>query len=222
MKSNQCTIKSDFSKSRIFTEAEKTAQYFELSKKAALRLRLLTEEVTGMMQEIAGKYEGTFWIEADPEEHATGYWQDIRRVDFQLHLQLRTRLDEESRKQLLSAATTGQNDPPRGVAERLRIFLDRFALDDEDLAFAAAQQEYYMPSMKYMYDSLSMQDDTMVWTLSNYSQKLSSQKQNEEWDELEKSILANLADDVVVRIHGRSVEVIVSKAFQKAASGGFQ
>ena len=33
------------------------------------------------------------------------------------------------------------------------------------------------------------------------------------WDELEKSIVANIADDIKVKIIGKKVEMIVSKAF---------
>ena len=33
----------------------------------------------------------------------------------------------------------------------------------------------------------------------------------EEWDELEKSIIANLADDVTVGINGNNVEMIITK-----------
>ena len=72
-----------------------------------------------------------------------------------------------------------------------------------------------MPYTGYMYDYCYMQGDTMIWTLNNYTQKVSARKEGEEWDELEKFILANIADDVVVRIHGRRVEVIVSRAFTK-------
>lgn len=114
MKSNICKIDSGFSKDRIFREVEKSAQYFELDKKSELQLRLLAEEVIGMLEEIVGRYEGDFWLEAEPEEPATGYWRDIHKVDFRLHVQLQVRLDEESREQLLSVASTGKNDPPKG------------------------------------------------------------------------------------------------------------
>ena len=36
----------------------------------------------------------------------------------------------------------------------------------------------------------------------------------EQWDELEKSITANLADEVKVFIRGNSVELIVEKKFE--------
>ena len=60
--------------------------------------------------------------------------------------------------------------------------------------------------------------DTYAWTLKRYmSQVRSNQAQDEEtaeaWDELEKSIVANLADDVSVKIEGSNVEIAITKAF---------
>ena len=37
----------------------------------------------------------------------------------------------------------------------------------------------------------------------------------EPWDELEKSIIANLADDVIVSVKGSSVEIVILKDFNK-------
>jgi hypothetical protein len=52
-------------------------------------------------------------------------------------------------------------------------------------------------------------DDT--WTLSRYKD---AQKDNAEpWDELEKSIIANLADDVIVSVKGNQIEIIIEKNF---------
>lgn len=215
MKSNVYTIKRGFVKEQIFTEVEKSAQYFDLDKKARLQLRLLTEELTGLLHEIVGKYRGEFWIEAEPVEYAVQYWEKVHTVDFQLHLRLEAQLNEQERRQLLSVATTGKNEPPRGIMGKIQAFLEQCAREQEDLALYCSQQGRFMPYMGDMYDSCSIQGDEVVWTLNDYVKKVSSNKENEEWDELEKSILANIADDVVVRIHGRRVEVIVSRAFTK-------
>ena len=36
---------------------------------------------------------------------------------------------------------------------------------------------------------------------------------SEEWDQLEKSIVAKLADDVIVGVRGKKVEIIIKKKF---------
>ena len=49
-----------------------------------------------------------------------------------------------------------------------------------------------------------------AWSLVKYKE---AEKNEDEWDELEKSIIANLADDVVVGIKGKKVDIIVKKKF---------
>ena len=44
-------------------QVEKVAAFKGLSGKNALHLRLLTEEMMGMMRSITGETEGQFWIE---------------------------------------------------------------------------------------------------------------------------------------------------------------
>jgi len=51
-----------------------------------------------------------------------------------------------------------------------------------------------------------------AWSLQKYRVK-SEEKKDEAWDELEKSIIANIADDVLVSLNGKSVEIIVKKTF---------
>ncbi len=64
-----------------------------------------------------------------------------------------------------------------------------------------------------MFASSMTSDDTMVWTLQNYQKREPVQNQKEKWDELERSIVANLADDVLVTMKGRHVEIVVKKKF---------
>ena len=44
-------------------QAEKVAAYKGLAKRDELQLRLLTEEMMGLVRSITGKKEGRFWIE---------------------------------------------------------------------------------------------------------------------------------------------------------------
>ena len=53
-----------------------------------------------------------------------------------------------------------------------------------------------------------------MWSLRKFEDESKKDTENETWDELEKSIVANIADDVSVKIVGTSVEIIVSKAFE--------
>jgi hypothetical protein len=58
----------------------------------------------------------------------------------------------------------------------------------------------------------------VVWSMALYKEDVQNhisenEKASEAWDELEKSIVANIADDVKVKIIGNDVEMIIIKSF---------
>lgn len=178
-------------------QVDKVAAYKELSAKDALQLRLLTEETMGLMRAITGETEGEFWIENDGPA-------------YELHLLVRTRMNSEKRDQLLSASTSGTNESAKGLMGRLRDFFDREM--DEDIA--AAGSPLMLPDM---YESGSMTTLDWEWSMNTYQNQLATMvKQNnakamEMWDELEKSVVTHVADDIKVSIRGQQVEMTILK-----------
>jgi len=178
-------------------QVDKVTAYKGLTGKNALHLRLLAEEMLGMMRSITGETKGAFWIEDDEEG------------TYQLHLQVKTRMDSEKRDSLLAASSTGKNESARGLMGRLRDFFDRSA--DEDIA--AAHSSLLMPGVM---EQSSLPTLDWEWSMTRYQNALSSQMKTssaarEAWDELEKSVVAHVADDVRVSIRGRQVEMIIMK-----------
>ena len=185
--------------SRIETalqQADFVAGYKHLSPKSALHLRLLTEEMMGMIRSITGETEGEFWIEDQDDE-------------FQLHFRVNTIMDSEKRERLLSTSTSGKNESARGFMGRLRNFFDVEA--DADVAASAG------PLFSAMYsDSSTGSALDYEWSLLRYQEQLNSRGENdpiarEAWDELEKSVVAHVADDVKISIRGRTVEMTIVK-----------
>ena len=179
------------------SQVDKVTAYKGLQGKNALHLRLLAEEMLGMMRSITGETKGAFWIEDDEEG------------TYQLHLQVKTRMDSEKRDSLLAASSTGKNESARGLMGRLRDFFDRGA--DEDIA--AANSSLLMPGVM---EQSSLPTLDWEWSMTRYQNALSSQMKTssaarEAWDELEKSVVAHVADDVRVSIRGRQVEMIIIK-----------
>ena len=175
-------------------QAEKVAAYKGLTAKEALQLRLLTEEMMGLVRSITGKKEGRFWIEDQDGEYA-------------LHLQVDTRLTSEKREQLLSVSATGKNESAKGLMGRLRDFFDWGS--DEDLAASPL----CLPDM-YEFSSVPALD--YEWSMVRYESALAKridtdQKAQEAWDELEKSVVKHVADDVRVSIRSGVVELIILK-----------
>ena len=177
-------------------QAEKVAAYKELGEKQTMHLRLLTEEMMGMMRSITGETRGVFWIEDDGDT-------------YQLHLKVDTRMDSEKRDQLLAASTSGKNESAKGFMGRLRDFFDRSGDADvvtysNPLFMSGAMEYSSTPALDW------------EWSMSKYETELASRIQEDEaareaWDELEKSVVHNIADEVKVSIKGQSAEMIIFK-----------
>ena len=95
MKSDVILVSSDGGKlEKALDLTERVVAYWRLPPKMALHLRLLTEELMGMMHGITGERYGDFWIEVE-----SGICM--------LHLRTETTMDSEKREALLAAASDG-------------------------------------------------------------------------------------------------------------------
>ena len=178
-------------------QAEKVAAYKGLSGKSALQLRFLTEEMMGMMRSITGETEGDFWIEDENGE-------------YRLHLKVETRMNSEKRENLLAASTSGRNESAKGLMGRLRDFFERGG-DDELGSYASALM---LSGLDEVSTSPALD---WAWSLSRYEEALAARVDRQEpeakeaWDELEKSVVKNVADDVRVSIRGGTTELTIVK-----------
>ena len=182
---------------KALNQVAKVAAYKDLSPKSTIQLQLLTEEMMGMMRAITGETEGEFWIE---DNDAT----------YELHLRVKTRMNSEKRDQLLSASSTGKNESARGLMGRLKDFFDREM--DEDIASMGSP--LVLPDM---YENTSMNTLNWEWSMSSYQHQLAAMVKDrnpqamEMWDELEKSVVTHVADEIRVSIRGQQVEMIIQK-----------
>ena len=171
----------------VLNQASRVAAYQKLSYKSALHIRLLAEEMMSMMRAIIGDVSGEFWIEN-------------KGKNYELHLHVLTSMDVQKREQLLSASTSGKNEAERGLMGKIRAFF-----------------EPVQGVPMYLTASPDGMGAEMVWSMRAYQQQIQQYvDQNlagaaEAWDELEKSVVAHVADDVKVSIRGRDVEMIIFK-----------
>jgi len=178
-------------------QIEKIAAYKELTPKNTLHLRLLTEEMMGMMRSITGETEGEFWVEDQDGE-------------YQLHLRVRTRLNADEREQLLAASSSGRNELAKGLMGRIRDFFDW----GSDEYLGTMTSSLMLPDI---YEHSSSPALDMEWSMVRYESALSDRiAQNdaaakEAWDELEKSVVKHVADDVKVSIRNGVVEMTILK-----------
>ena len=170
----------------VLTQIGKMCEYKELPAKQAMPLRLLAEEMMAMMRAVTGYESGKFWAE------------DQDQV-YELHLAVTTLVDEEARRQLLSASTSGKNEAARGFMGKIRSFFEPVNSDPLFISGYAGT----VPQMSGIFS----------WSMVEYRDRLSRHREEnqEAWDELEKSVVARVADDVKVRIQDRTVEMIMFK-----------
>ena len=191
MKSDVITVtNSETNMEEVLEQVEKVASFKNLSHKDALHLRLLTEEAMGMMRSVAGEVKGKFWIEDE---------QDL----FRIHLQADKNMSAEQREQLISASSSGKNEAARGFMGKIRTFFE--PLEDFPLIIDVSG-----------IDSPNIYAD-ISWSMRAYERQIQKgMEQNrkgaaEAWDELEKSVISHIADDVKVSILGRDVEMVIEK-----------
>ena len=185
---------------KALAQAEATARFLDLDRRDALHLRLLTEEMTGMMRALTGEREADFWIENNDGS-----------VD--LHLAVKTAMNAEMRKNLLSASTTGENSAAKGVTGKLRDLFERF-LEPEN----GSLPNDLITGMDYAYSSGDFGTLSVaaagLWSMNRYKAAVKEGRAPEEdWDELEKSVVAKLADEIRIGIAGQNVEMVISKKF---------
>ena len=196
--------------------ASASAAYRGLEKRNAIRLRLLAEEMLGMLRQITGETEAEFWVASEGAK-------------FELHLTARPKVTGKMRRELLSVASSGKNAAAVGVTGKLRE-LFQCAMDAMDVSDLPEYSRFYLQGLVYnpgpdLLDPVayamnaSLASEAMSWSLLKMKETAEQEKEGSEaareaWDELEKSIVANLADEVKMSIARGMVEMTVFKSFE--------
>ena len=187
---------------------ENFSQTLKLNAKMTSRLRLLTEEMLSMVRAITEDFSAEFYIECDDDNVC------------KFHLEAKSNLDYRKRRDLLSVSTKGKNIAPIGIMEKIRGIFEAGLVHMEDsfnlqAEFGGGYLDY---SVLGSIDS-GMSQAVYAWSMQKYKDSVNSQRQNDDntaaldaWDELEKSIIANIADEVQVGVTKDGVELIVTKS----------
>lgn len=201
MKSAVITVTSEGSGIReALAMTEATGAENGLAGKSRLHLRLLSEELFGLLRGIAGGVEASYWIEAE-------------KGQFELHMKADVKMTSEMRDQFLAASSSGKNEASKSFMGKIRVMIANTLLSaKETLPYAMMNTAAAYPM------GGAAAETSSVWSLAFYKDEVrqhirDSREASDAWDELEKSIVANIADDVKVKITGKTVEITVCKAF---------
>lgn len=170
-----------------------------LGRKENLRLRLLAEELFGTMKSIAGDVEGIYYVEK----------KDTR---FDICMKAQVILTAEMREQFLSVSSTGKNAAAKSFMGKIRDMITTVVM--------SMNSDPTMLQMGIMSagSPIGYQGglECYEWYMNKYKEAVRDsdpEGESEAWDELEKSIVANLADDVSISIVRSEVEVKITKTF---------
>ena len=150
-----------------------------LDKKDKLHLRLINEELIGLLQSIKGDVNAEYYLEVSGRE-------------YELHLNAEVELTPEMKNKFI-ASWSKENTESKGFAGRLKEVIGSALI--------------------------SRKDPVLYWSMGDYKEEIERKARFKDngssnaMDELERSIIANLADDISIKIEGNRVEIVVYKKF---------
>ena len=204
MKSNVCKIeKGTKDLDAILKESEKVAVYNELTHKQTLQLRLICEEIDGMLPNIIDDFNGDFWIDFE---------DGVGKVNVSI------RFDEftaEKKEGLVALAKNKKNAAAVGIVGKIRSALENVFLENDSFGGGdmSLESRYFVTQYYDSMDHYSGMDYACLWSLEQYRSTVKKEEKTEAWDELEKSVIASVADDVIVGVKGKRADIIVVKKF---------
>ena len=181
---------------------DRTGAYCSLDERSVLRLRLLSEELIELIRSFNTNLCGDYWIETKDD-------------NIEIHLKTVIPMDKQTRKELLSVSTSGTNSAAKGFMGKIRDLIESVILpDDPETKILTEQALGLMTAGSQMG---TYYGGAYSWSLNAYTASVNNTtgaRADEAKDEMEKSIVVNLADEVKVNIVDSNVEVTIYKAYR--------
>lgn len=197
MISNICKIENGTKDlAAILRESEKVAVYNELTHKQTLQLRLICEEIDGMLPKIIDNFNGDLWIELE---------NGVCKVNIELRFE---KFSIEKKDSLIGISKNKKNAAATGITGKIRSAIEDVLWDEDSARAIDRPANYY-----YMSDVHDRMDYSYLWSLEEYRSTVKFDEQSEEWDELEKSVIASVADDIIVGVKGKNANIVIVKKF---------
>ena len=173
-----------------------------LDPKELLRLRLLTEETIGLLRGIAGDIKAEFEVAQYGKEFTFTLNGDVV-------------LDKKMHDQLIDASTKGENSAAKGFTGKLKEMIGSMLLPGTlghtvVSGFSMGLMNMGSPTPV---DASAEVAKEYLWSLEKYEDSVKQGNNATAIDLLEKSIIANIADEVQVSIVNPHVEIKVFKIF---------
>ena len=173
-----------------------------------------TKEDSWMLGELSGNFEGQFWVQVEG-----------RRFELITDIYVIDAMDGKTKKGFIAVSTKKKNAAAKGIMGKIRDVVENMmypenALYSADYISSELESDVMMDQEEKKQSDKALTAEELVdsimigdcWSLNQYKAK--QRKNPEPWDEIEKSIIANIADDVTVSVKGKNVEIKVTKDFE--------
>ena len=198
MRSSTCKIENGTNDlEAILKECEKVAAYCGLTEKQCLHLRLLCEEIDGMLPHIIDEFSGDFWIDMN---------DCICKVNASIVI---PEISSSKKEELIAVARNKKNSAAVGIVGKIRDAI-------ENLLLISKENDSHYPTplvLDFGTGYCDGVDYSYLWSLEQYRSTVNNAEKTEEWDELEKSVIASVADDVIVGVKGNRANIVIVKKF---------
>lgn len=168
-----------------------------LDHKTGLRIRLLAEETMNLIRSITGEMDAEFFLERDDDQ-------------VRLNLNTNTIMFAQKRKELMEISTSKENAAAKGFIGKIREVFELAMLPKDE----RSARESRIGMMGLVDPTALSATSSETWKMSNYRDSVDKMDQNTEFaqearNELERSILGNIAKEVEISIVGDDVKMTI-------------
>jgi hypothetical protein len=172
----------------ILSETKRLGEFCNLPPVASDKLRLLAEEMLSLTVRLFDKLTYEFFIENEG-------------CRFTLNLSAETLVCPEKKEKLLSLSTDGENKATKGIFGKISAIFESLLTESNEYVQLTG---VYATDIPHLYGV----DMMPYFSLSAFQDERPIKPDDEQWDGLEKSIIATLAKDMVIGVRNNKVEMI--------------
>ncbi len=177
-------------------------------KKDTLHMKLIMDETIGMVKEMTGDFDALMWAERYNDECC------VKVIG-------NTKMDADKKYDILSLAPSRKNSLVEGFTGKIRDLIETGLLNYDSVM--KLNQKYNGNMVNVMglglYNEASavmmpLEFAGVTWSMGEYKENVASNKDSSEeikaaWDELERSIVASVADDIIVGVKKNKVQITI-------------
>ena len=187
----------------FFSDADRLISELSVSKKDALHLKLLLEEAAGMLKTMTTEYHAMFWFEKYKTECC-------------MKLTGKTTMDSVKKQELIDVSSDRKNKAASGIMGKIGDIIENGLLDYSEVS--KLSQKYGGVAFNYGAMGIygGMPDGMypgVMWSLRDYRNSVTASPDEDAAqpikDELERSIVASLAKDILVSVKGDRIDMTI-------------